>query len=120
MCGRHLGAPFLVYTSPMIRVEVKPELLFWAVERSGRSRETLARRFPHLEAWEQTKVQPTLRQLEGFAKATYTPIGFLLLPQPPGEEVPIPDFRVSAARGERQRPSANLLDTIYVCQQRQE
>jgi Zn-dependent peptidase ImmA (M78 family) len=104
----------------MIRVEVKPELLSWARERSGRSLEALTRRFPHLGAWERAEARPTLKQLEGFAKATYTPVGFFLLPEPPAEGVPIPDFRLSATQGERQRPSANLLDTIYICQQRQE
>ena len=104
----------------MIRVEVKPELLSWACERSGRTLEELARRFPHLGAWERAEVRPTLKQLEGFAKATYTPVGFFLLPEPPVEKVPIPDFRASTGLSPRRRPSADLLDTIYVCQQRQE
>ncbi len=104
----------------MIRVEVKPELLSWARERAGLSLAALARRFPHLSAWERAEVRPTLKQLEGFAKATYTPVGFLLLPEPPIEEVPIPDFRASTGPSPRGRPSADLLDTIYICQQRQE
>ena len=104
----------------MIRVEVKPELLSWARERAGLRIETLARRFPHLTAWERAEVRPTLKQLEGFAKATYTPVGFFFLSEPPVEEVPIPDFRATAGLSPRRRPSADLLDTIYVCQQRQE
>jgi Zn-dependent peptidase ImmA (M78 family) len=104
----------------MIRVEVKPELLSWARERAGLSVEALARRFPHLGAWERAEARPTLNQLEGFAKATYTPVGFLLLPEPPVEAVPIPDFRASTGPSPRGRPSADLLDTIYICQQRQE
>ena len=80
----------------MNRVEVKPELLRWARERAGFSVDALARRFPRLEAWERGDPHPTLKQLEGFAKATFTPIGFLFLQEPPVERVPIPDFRTLA------------------------
>ena len=53
----------------MNRVAVKPELLRWAGERSGRGTE-LTDRFPKLGAWERGELQPTLKQLEQFAKAT--------------------------------------------------
>jgi transcriptional regulator with XRE-family HTH domain len=36
-----------------------------------------------LMAWERGERQPTLKQLENYAQATHTPIGFLFLPQPP-------------------------------------
>ena len=62
---------------------------------------------------------PTLKQVEKFAKATYAPVGYLFLAQPPVEAVPIPDFRAPAA-SRVNRPSPDLLDTIYICQQRQE
>ena len=103
----------------MIRVEVRPELLRWARERAGFSIAGLTRRFPHLEAWERGEVRPTLKQVEGFAKATYTPVGFLFLEEPPIERVPIPDFR-TVDNVHIARPSPDLLDVIYVCQQRQE
>lgn len=103
----------------MNRVVVKPELLRWARERSGRSAETLAGKFPRLEAWERGEAQPTLKQLEQFAKATFTPVGYLFLQEPPVERVPIPDFRTLAGTPTG-RPSPDMLDTIYLCQQRQE
>lgn len=103
----------------MIRVDIKPELLRWARERAGLETDALAHRFPKLAAWEQGTVTPTLKQVEDFAKATHTPVGFLFLQQPPVEEIPIPDFRTIRNKA-ISRPSPDLLDMIYVCQQRQE
>src|SRR5216684_4526256 len=103
----------------MMRVEVKPELLRWARERSMIEPAALAERFPRLDAWEQGEVQPTLKQLEGFANATHAPIGYFFLSVPPVERMPIPDFRTVAGR-HVVRPSPDLLDTIHLCQQRQE
>jgi len=103
----------------MIRVDVSPELLRWARERAGFSISMLARRFPKLAEWERGDARPTLKQLEKFAKATYTPVGFLFLPEPPVEQVPIPDFR-TIENIHLGQPSPDLLDTLYVCQQRQE
>ena len=101
------------------RVEVRPELLRWAITRSGKTPDDYAVRFPLLGAWMRAESAPTLKQLEAFASATYAPIGFLLLHTPPKERIPIPDFRTIAHRQTKQ-PSPNLLDTIYICQQRQE
>lgn len=102
-----------------MRVQVRPELLRWARERAGLSPEALARRIPRLQAWEQGEGHPTLKQIEKFAKATHTPVGYLFLPEAPVERVPIPDFR-TVASVRINRPSADLLETVYICQQRQE
>ncbi len=103
----------------MNRVDVKPELLRWARERAGYPVDALTRRFPKLEAWERGEGHPTLKQLEAFAKTTHTPVGFLFLPDPPVERVPIPDFR-TVSNAYAGHPSPDLLDTVYLCQQRQE
>jgi len=103
----------------MISIEIKPDMLRWARERAGLRLEALAKRFPKLEAWERETARPTLKQIERYAKATHAPIGYLFLQEPPLEHVPIPDFR--AVNNKRiDRPSPNLLDTVYICQQRQE
>ena len=102
-----------------MRVEVNPEMLRWARERSGIDQEHLEHRFPKLSAWENREVLPTLNQLEDFAKATHAPIGYLFLDQPPVERVPIPDFRTMENQ-RIDRPSPDLLETVYLCQQRQE
>lgn len=102
-----------------MRVDVPREMFNWARERAGMDVAALVKRFPQLTKWEAGDAQPTLKQLERFAKATYAPIGFFFLKEPPPpEKVPIPDFR-TVANQRVARPSPNLLDTVYVCQQRQ-
>ena len=103
----------------MTRIPVNPELLTWARERAGLDTLALAGRFPKLSEWEAGELQPTLRQLEDFARTVHVAVGYLFLPAPPQEPLPIPDFRTLEGRGVT-RPSPNLLDTIYLCQQRQD
>ena len=102
----------------MIRVPVNPELLRWARERSDLAQEDLAPKFKKLREWEDGETQPTLKQVEAFARAVHVPVGYLFLIEPPDESVPIPDFRTFAGEAVT-RPSPNLLDTIYTCQERQ-
>ena len=64
-------------------------------------------------------MSPTLKQLEAYAKATYTPLGYLFLKQPPEDRLPIPFFRTGNAQRGR-APSLNLLDTIQAMQRRQD
>ena len=102
----------------MIRVDVQPALLRWAYERAGLDRAGLAGRFPQLPAWESGERRPTLKQLEAFAKATHTAIGYYFGDGPPDERLPISDFRTIANRPVS-KPSGDLLDTVYLCQNRQ-
>ncbi|WP_288048271.1 ImmA/IrrE family metallo-endopeptidase [Acidiphilium sp.] len=102
----------------MTGAPVDPHLLRWARERAGLEPADLLHRFPKLEEWETGARQPTLRQLESFAHAVHVPVGYLFLPAPPDEKLPIPDFRTMAGRPVR-RVSPNLLDTLYACQERQ-
>ncbi|MFV2072722.1 MAG: ImmA/IrrE family metallo-endopeptidase [Thermoanaerobaculales bacterium] len=102
----------------VIRVEIKPQMFRWARERAGITEPVFFRRFPRLELWEEGSANPTLKQLEAFARATHVPVGYLFLSKPPVEEIPIPDFRTIAGT-EVAKPSPDLLETVYVCQQRQ-
>src|SRR5882672_161722 len=96
-------------TSP--KVTVAPQLLRWARERASLATADLAGRLGLKEErvleWEQTGRLP-LSHLERLASRTYTPIGYLFLPAPPQESLPIPDFRTLESEGVR-RPSPNLL-----------
>lgn len=102
-----------------MKVAVKPTLLEWACRRGGLDEQTLLRQFPKLPEWKAGTAQPTLKQLEKFAQKNHVPLGMLFLPAPPVEKLPISDFRTIKNSGIN-KPSQNLLETIYLCQQRQD
>ena len=68
-----------------VRVNVRPELLEWAVHRSRIDADALADRLPMFELWLSGASSPTLKQLESFARRTHTPLGYLFLEGPPVE-----------------------------------
>lgn len=103
----------------MTHVDLNPQLIRWARERAGLKVQDLRKAFPKLDRWERGEESPTLKQVEGLAKAVHVPIGYLFLPDPPVESVPIPDFR-TVGNVHVGHPSPDLLDTVYICQQRQE
>jgi Zn-dependent peptidase ImmA (M78 family) len=102
-------------------VPVEPDLLAWAMDRSGLEPEDVAARpgLKDLPLWQRREKFPTFKQLETFARATHAPLGYFFMDTPPEENVPIPDFRTMGNVSLR-RPSPDLLTTITLCQQRQE
>lgn len=100
-------------------MDVHPSVLEWAIERSGKSRDDIERKFPKCLDWVAQTIRPTYRQLELFARATYTPFGFFFLPEPPGDDLPIPLYR-SSQTDQGHRPSVHLLDTVSAMKRRQD
>lgn len=68
-------------------------VLRWAARRAHLDDESLTARFRKWPMWLRGEAQPTLRQLEEFARLTHTAIGYFFLPQPPELKLPVPDFR---------------------------
>ena len=103
----------------MTTVPASIPVLRWAAWRARLDEFVIERRFSKWPLWLTGEAQPTLRQLESFARWTHTPIGYFFLPEPPELKLPVPDFRT--LRDEAlSEPSSELLDTLYLCQQRQE
>lgn len=97
-------------------VDVKPELLRWAIDRSGLPVEEFRE---SVQEWLSEEKKPTYNQLEGFARRAMVPFGYLFLTAPPKEELPVPDFRTRQDDKVR-RPSPNLIETIFEMQRRQD
>lgn len=102
-----------------VRVPASIPVLRWAALRACLDELAIERRFRQWPKWLSGEVQPTLQQLESFARMTHTPIGYFFLPEPPELRLPVPDFRTFRDEA-LAAPSSELLDTIYLCQQRQE
>ena len=118
-CRQGAGCVQWVMRSP--RVQVKPELLKWACRRAGSNVSELSYKFKDLPQWVNKEKKPTLKQLENFAKATFVPVGQLFSERPPDESLKnlsVQDFRSLKSR-KLHEPSCHLIDTIYLCQQRQ-
>jgi Zn-dependent peptidase ImmA (M78 family) len=103
-------------------INLQPSLLKWARERARLTEEELAKGMsisPDKVAEWEFEGRLTYKQAEKLAKVTHTAFGYLFLPEPPDERLPIPDFRTvgSTPAG---RPSPDLLDVIYQSQRRQE
>lgn len=100
------------------KVHVRPTMLNWAVQRSGLPVEALERRFA-LNKWIAETEKPTFRQIEAFARATGTPLGFLFLSTPPADNLGIPYYRTVEDK-DVVRPSANLVETVRMMEARQD
>jgi hypothetical protein len=99
-------------------ISVKPEIIRWAVARSGVPPEDLEQAFPKLDDWQSGERLPTFKQLETLAHKTMTPLGYFFLDTPPEEKLPIPDYRTVSDRPVG-RPSPNLLETVQAMLRRQ-
>ncbi len=100
-------------------IPVSVPVLQWAAQRAHLHDDDLTVRFRKWPLWLSGEAQPTLKQLEDFARLTHTAIGYFFLPNPPTLPLPVPDFRTLEDEALRE-PSSDLLDTLYLCQQRQD
>lgn len=100
-------------------IEVKPEIIRWAIHRSGRTAGGLAQKFPEIQTWERNLARLTLTELEKLAAATLTPLGYFFLPKPPVEQLPIPDFR-TVKDMPLEGMSPDLIETVNTMVMRQD
>lgn len=104
-----------------MNLTLEPLIVRWARERAGLDAPTLAKKIrvkpERVAEWERTGQVP-YKKAELLAAKTYTPFGYLFLKSPPEDKLPIPDFR-TLRDAPVQRPSPDLLETVYLMQRRQ-
>ncbi|MEQ8473992.1 MAG: ImmA/IrrE family metallo-endopeptidase [Marinoscillum sp.] len=98
-------------------VDINANMLTWAIDRAGYDLPEFAEKMPRITAWLNGEKKPTVKQLESFSKKVHLPFGYLFLPEPPKEPLPIPFFRTNGNQAEK--VSVNVYDTILILQQRQ-
>lgn len=90
-------------------------VLKWARERSHIDIAMLAHKLPvkseKIVEWEEGVSRPTFKQAQKLAKVLHVPFGYLFLPEPPDEKLPVPDLRTVGDRKARQF-SVDLRDVI--------
>jgi len=99
-------------------VNVNNNMLTWAITRAGYDVPAFAVKFPKIMGWLEGQKKPTIKQLEEFSKKVFLPFGYLFLPHPPEEKLPIPFFRTNG--NQKDKISINVYDTILLLQQRQD
>ena len=102
------------------RIRIHAERYIWAIQRAGLTMDDYIESHPKvaLASWLDGTKEPTIRQLEDFAKSVNVPFGFLFLENVPEETVPFPVFRGEA--GQYNHFDLNVYDTVNIVQQRQD
>lgn len=99
-------------------VNIKSNMFTWAIARAGYELSDFVIKFPKIQDWIDQKKKPTVKQLEAFSRKVHLPFGYLFLPEPPKESLPISFFRTN--NGGQNNVSINVYDTILLMQQRQD
>lgn len=111
--------PYLcIFTQMSAEIDINSSMINWAITRAGIRPEELAASFPKVTEWLTNKSKPTIKQLEDFSNKVHVPFGYLFLPAPPQENLPIPFFRTAGRRSNI--VSLDLFDTVMSVQRRQD
>lgn len=93
-------------------------MITWAIDRAGFQLDDFAEKFPKVLDWLNYQKTPTVKQLEDFSRRVHLPFGYLFLPEPPIEKLPIPFFRTGRAAAAK--ISLNVQETVRLLKHRQD
>jgi len=100
------------------KVNIEPRMITWAIARAGFPLKDFTEKHPNVLEWLEQKKQPTVKQLEDFSNKVYLPFGYLFLPEPPIEQVPIPFFRTGQSNATK--VSLPVQETVRILKYRQD
>ncbi|MGQ3133705.1 MAG: ImmA/IrrE family metallo-endopeptidase [Flavobacteriales bacterium] len=101
------------------RVEnINKEIIEWAIIRNGNSLDDFYLHNPNVKSWIDGEKVPTVKQLEDFTHKVHVPFGYMFLPEPPEEKIPLPFFRTTNSKT-FDSVSLNVFHTIQIIQERQ-
>jgi Zn-dependent peptidase ImmA (M78 family) len=108
-----------------MNVTLQPRVLQWARRRAGLTEAALGKKLgitddpaDRVSQWERDGII-TYKRAEKLAEKTYTPFGYLFLPAPPEERLPVADYRTVGAGGAETPPSPELLDVLFDAMRKQ-
>nr|AUN36131.1 DNA-binding protein [uncultured bacterium] len=95
---------------------ITPDLLTWAIERSGLDRSAFAKQIHVQEnvlaSWENGLAYPPFNKAREMAQVLRVAFGYFYLPERPKDEVPLPDLR-RLPQSPPLTPSVDFLDVLY-------
>lgn len=102
------------------RVKIEADRYLWAIKRAGLTMDGYMSDHPKsaVQDWVSGTKEPTVKQLEDFAKSVAVPFGYLFLKDTPREALPFPMFRGKA--GADNHFDLNVYDTVMQVKSRQE
>ncbi len=98
------------------RVDINKNLIEWAIIRAGHEITEFLYENPTVKLWLTEDKKPSVKQLEKFSRKIHVPFGYLLLEEPPNEELNFPFFRTG--KEATYRVSLNVYDIVQQVQKR--
>lgn len=102
---------------PSVNIEVNPLVLKWAINNSNYTSRLNETEYANLQKWLTKEKLPTFNQLENFSKKINIPFGYLLLEEPPKDDIIKTDYR-TINNAVMNQPSRDLVDTINDMEQK--
>jgi len=93
------------------------KIVKWARERIGKSQQQIADdlgsgiRAENIDDWEKEKARPDFKKAQKLADSLHVPFGYLFLPEPPANDIRVPDLRTVGSKPITEF-SPNLLDQL--------
>lgn len=92
------------------RIQIKREILFWALQESQKEKAEVFGKFPQMADWINGTKKPTFKQLQNLAAYLKIPLGYLFLKTSPQTDIMEVEFR--SINSKLPDISKNLKDTI--------